>query len=91
MKDFEKMWKHFPQKVKLGQANHLLDNCMEHAIHQVNKLVIFNIGNPNPYYWVVNKESKHCSCFETEQQAIDYCLDFYPQSFFNVQLGVFEK
>lgn len=89
MKDFEKMWKHFPQKVKNEQIDFLLNSSQDLIIHEVNKLVVFKMKSYS--FWVINKESKHCSFFDTEQQAIDYCLDAYPQSFFNKQLGIFEK
>jgi hypothetical protein len=87
-KEFKYFWKTLPESTKKWQVDFIFKNCQSNIIHEVNKLFIFKMRHR---FWVINKESKHCNFFDTEQEAIDYCLDVYPQSFFNKQLGIFEK
>lgn len=87
-KEFKDFWENLPESTRKWQVDYLLQNSKTYLVHEINKLSIFKTKNR---FYVINKESKHCNFFDSEQEAIDYCLDVYPQSFFNNQLGIFEK
>jgi len=66
------------------QAKHLIQNCaeMDLCIHKINKFLIFKFLS----FEVVNSEKLSIDCFETEQEALDYCLDRYSGSKIPTQL-----
>jgi hypothetical protein len=87
-KDLEKTWFYFSEKVKKDQANHLLTKCKDYICHEVGKLKVFK--------WkfhceVVNEESKKIKFFNTEEEAINYCLDVYPETKINEQTTIFDS
>ena len=86
-KTLTRTWNYFSNKARKEQAMHLLKNAKTYIIHEINKLVIFEM---NGHFEVINKESLSIKFFDTEKQCIDYCLDVYPNSFFNSQNSLFE-
>lgn len=81
--DKYKFWKESDVK---RQAKHLIDNCndKDFCIHQINKFLIFKFL----FYEVVNSEKLTIECFETEQEAINFCLDRYSGSKIPNQLSL---
>jgi hypothetical protein len=71
-------YKYMDKKAVENQAKHLAENCseMDLCIHKINKYLIFKFLN----YEVVNSEKLTIQVFETEQDALDYCLDIYKGS-----------
>jgi hypothetical protein len=64
----------------------MLENAKKYIIHEINKLVIFKM---NGHFEVINKESLVVKFYDTEQECINFCLDVYPNSFFNIQKKTF--
>jgi hypothetical protein len=60
------------------QAKHLSDNCadMDLCIHKINKFLIFKFLS----FEVVNSEKLTIDCFETESEALNFCLDRFSGS-----------
>jgi hypothetical protein len=83
---FKSVWDYIPKKAQKEQAKHMLENVKHLIIHEINKLVIFKM---NGHYEVINKESLIVKFYDTEQECIDFCLDVYPESFFNIQQNIF--
>lgn len=86
--ELSRIWRQIPKKERDKQANHMLKSAKKYIIHEVNKLVVFNLGNDN--FEVINRETLVVKFFDTEKQSIDFCLDVYPESFFNEQLNIFQ-
>lgn len=84
MKHTEK-YKYLERSIVKKQAKHLIENCSEMnlCIHKINKFLIFKFFS----YEVVNSEKLTIECFETEQEAIDFCLDRYSGSKIPEQLS----
>lgn len=83
---FRSTWDYIPKKHQNEQAKHMLENAKKYIIHEINKLVIFKM---NGHFEVINKESLIVKFYDTEQECINFCLDVYPNSFFNVQQNMF--
>lgn len=83
-KYLQNLWEHIPEKAKKEQINHLLKNCKENINHTVNKLTVFEISES--HFEVINTESFKVKFFDTKEEALNYCLDFYPESFKNEQI-----
>ena len=85
---FRSTWDYIPKKAQKEQAKHMLDNAKKYIIHEINKLVIFKM---NGHFEIINKESLAVKFYDTEKECIDFCLDVYPNSFFNTQNNLFEQ
>lgn len=74
-----------PKSAVESQAKHLVKNCseMDLCIHKINKFLIFKFLS----FEVVNSEKLTIDCFETEQEAIDFCLDRFSGSKIPVQMS----
>jgi hypothetical protein len=86
-KTLTRTWNYFSNKARKEQSKHLLENAKDLIIHEINKLKIFKM---NGHFEVINSESLSIKFFDTEQESIDFCLDIYPNSFFNKQKCLFE-
>jgi hypothetical protein len=77
MKHTEK-YKYMDKKAVERQAKHLIQNCSDKdlCIHRINKFLIFKFYS----FEVVNSEKLTIECFETEQEALDFCLDRFSGS-----------
>lgn len=79
-------WKYFTSRAKKEQAKHLLENCKNIMFHEIGKLKCFKL---NGHIEVINAESLVLKFFDTEQEAVDYCLDFYHDIKINEQTTIF--
>lgn len=75
-----------PKKVREDQAKILIEKLSKYCTHTINKFKVFNFKD---YSEVVNTETLFIKVFETEMQAIDYCLDFYKDSKIAEQSSLF--
>ena len=82
MKQTDK-YKYMSKSAVKSQAKHLVENCseMDLCIHKINKFLIFKFLS----FEVVNSEKLTIDCFETEQEALDFCLDRFSGSKIPVQ------
>ena len=87
-KELEKTWYYFSESAKIDQARHLLVKCKDLIIHEVGKLKVFKM---NGHIEVVNEESFVLKFFDTEEEAINYCLDVYPETNINEQTTIFDS
>lgn len=87
-KDLESTWSFMPEYAKRNQAKHLLENCKKYIIHEINKLKIFEWSN---HFQVVNEESFITKFFDTEEEAMNYCLDVFPETKISSQTDLFDK
>lgn len=81
-KDLTNTWKYFTKYGRKSQAKHLLENCTHLIIHKIGKLKIFKL---NDHFEVINSESLVLKFFDTETEAMNYCLDIYPETKINEQ------
>jgi hypothetical protein len=87
-KDLESTWSFMSDYAKKNQAKHLLENGKKHIIHEVNKLKIFMFSN---HFEVINEETYFVKFFDTEEEAVNYCLDVYKETKINAQLEFFKN
>lgn len=87
-KEHQDTWFYIPRYVQKRQIDHVIKDCRDYIIHEVNKLVVFEWFG---HFQVINIESYVVKFFDTEKEAMDYCLDFYSESFINEQLDLFKK
>ncbi len=85
-KDLESTWSFIPDYAKRSQAKHLLKNAKKHIIHEVNKLKVFMWSE---HFEVINEETFFVKFFDTEEEAINYCLDVYKNTKINTQSELF--
>ncbi len=76
-KDREKTFWYFPTRAKNDTARHWL-TLKDHFVHEVGKLKVISFGNDDVV--VVNEESLKIHFFESEREAMDFCLDVYPET-----------
>jgi len=88
-KEFNKTWEFFSNRDKKQNVRYWLNHSEETLIHKINKLVVLKFSDT--HFSVINKETLNCKFFDTKEEAIDYCLDVYTNSFFNTQLNLFEE
>ena len=81
-KDLQNTWDLFSKSAKKNQVNHLLRFCQYLIIHKIGKLNVFIIGQ---HFEVINSESLILKFFDTETEAMNYCLDIYPETKINEQ------
>lgn len=87
-KELQDTWFYIPAHMQKRQINHLLENCKQYIVHEINKLIIFKWSD---HCQVINTESLILKYFDTEQEAMDFCLDVYKDSGISDQLNLFEK
>ena len=73
-KERTETYKYFPRFGIVAQAKHLIEKALDYRIHKVNDLHIFKFKD---YLETVNEKTMTIKCFDTEQEALDYCLDYY--------------
>ena len=86
-KERERTFFYFPTKAKNETARHWL-SLKDFIIHEVGKLkvVCFNKGND---VVVINEESLKIHFFDNEEEAMNFCLDVYPETKINKQGDLF--
>ena len=75
-------YKFMPESAIKNQARHLATKCTNDAVHKINKYLIFKFRA----WEVINTEKLTIQVFNTEQEAIDYCLDRYKESKIPIQI-----
>lgn len=86
-KELQDTWFYIPEYMKKRQINHLLENCRQYIVHEVGKLVVYKW---NGHCQVINSESFLMKYFDTEQEAMDFCLDVFSDTKIASQLDLFE-
>jgi hypothetical protein len=86
-KTLTRTWNYFSNNARKEQAKHMLEKAKDLIIYEINKLKIFKM---NGHFEVINSESLSIKFFDTEEDCINYCLDIYPNSFFNKQKSLFD-
>ena len=76
-KNRQDTYQSMPKHIVDEQAKHLIRKCDEYCKHTINKFKVFVWEN---FAEVVNTESLCIKCFDSENEAVNYCLDFYNHS-----------
>jgi len=76
-KELNAIWFYYTKQQKLNHIKHLLTNCKKYIVHEVNKLIVFNWKD---YCQVINTESNTLKYFDSEEEALNYCLDAFKNS-----------
>lgn len=86
-KNKEKTFWYFPTRAKKDTARHWL-TLKDHFVHEIGKLKVVAFGKDDVV--VINEESLKIQFFDSEQEALDFCLDVYPQTKTTKQRELFE-
>jgi len=73
-KELNDIWCYYTKPQQKRHIEHLLSNCRKYIVHEVNKLVVFNWKD---YCQVINTESYILKYFDSEEEALNYCLDIF--------------
>jgi len=76
-KELNDIWFYYTKSQQTKHIDHLLNNCKQYIVHQVNKLIVFNWTD---YCQVINTETYVLKYFDSEQEALNYCLDNFQNS-----------
>ena len=88
-KERENTFFYFSTKAKKDTAKHWL-SLKDFIIHEVGKLKVVSFQKGNDVV-VINEESLKIHFFDNEEEAMNFCLDVYPETKTNQQGVLFTR